>query len=131
MKQFLFAIFAVALVVVPGGLTYAASNMVSDGFSVSTAAGSADTLTNATFYSIVERVMNWLLGFIGVLGVVAFVIAGIMYLTAAGDEGQTEKAKSIMMYAIIGLVVALIGLVVVNAVTGLVGNGDNGSAQNF
>jgi len=125
MKQFLFAIFAVALVVVPGGLTYAATTS-NNGFKVDQTATSASTLANASFYSIVERVMNWLLGFIGVLGVVAFVIAGIMYLTAAGDEGQTEKAKGIMMYAIIGLVIALIGLVVVNAVAGLVGGANNG-----
>jgi len=129
MKQFLFAVFAVALVVLPGGNLFAAAT-ANQGFDVAQAEGSAFTLTNTTFYSIVETTMNWLLGFIGVLGVVAFVISGIMYLTAAGDEGQVEKAKSIMMYAIIGLVVALIGLVVVNAVAGLVGN-TGGNNTNF
>jgi cytochrome bd-type quinol oxidase subunit 2 len=73
--------------------------------------------------------MNWLLGLIGVLAVVAFVISGILYLTAAGDEEQIERAKSTMMFAIIGLVVALVGLVIVNAVGGITGGNNN--AGNF
>ena len=45
--------------------------------------------------------MNWLLALIGIFGVIGFAIAGILYLTAAGDEDRINKAKSAMMYAII------------------------------
>ena len=81
-------------------------------------------LSDVTVHDLILNVMNWLLGLIGVLGVIAFVIAGVMYLTSAGDEEQAAKGKSIMLYAIIGLVIALLGLVIVNAVAGLTGAGN-------
>ena len=36
-----------------------------------------------------------------------------MYITAAGDEGRVDKAKSYLVYAIVGLVVALLGYAIV------------------
>lgn len=76
---------------------------------------------SAPVYTVLVTVMNWLLGIIGVLAVLAFVISGIQYLAAAGDEDMAETAKRNMTYAIIGLAVALAGLIVVNAVAGLLG----------
>lgn len=78
-------------------------------------------LTNTTVFKLISNVLNWMLGIIGVLAVIAFVIAGVMYLTSAGNTEQADKAKNVMLYAIIGLVVALLGLVIVNAVAGLTG----------
>jgi uncharacterized membrane protein len=65
---------------------------------------------------IVATTMNWLLALVGFLGIIGFVIAGILYLTAAGDEDQIGKAKNAMMYSIIGVIVALLGFVVIQAV---------------
>lgn len=121
-KQALFT--AVATVVMAAPLMVGAIStgvQTPEGFQPSDTANAAFTLSDNTVFDLVTNVMNWLLGLIGVLAVIAFVISGILYLTAAGDEGQIEKAKSVMMYAIIGLIVALIGLIVVNAVGGLTG----------
>jgi len=93
------------------------------GFTVPVTEGTAAGLKNATVFDLVSNVMDWLLGLVGVLAVIGFVIAGVMYLTSAGDAEQAEKAKTVMSYSIIGLVVALIGLIVVNAVAGLTGAG--------
>lgn len=75
----------------------------------------------SSIFDIVQNVMNWLLGLIGILGVIGFAIAGVLYLTAAGDEDRIKTAKSAMLYAIIGVVVALIGLVAIRAVRGILG----------
>lgn len=99
-----------------------AQSPTSSGFSVSKTGQQASTLGNTSIFQLISTFMNWLLGLIGVLAVIAFVISGILYLTAAGDEEQIARAKSTMMFAIIGLVIALVGLVVVNAVAGLTGN---------
>ncbi len=72
-------------------------------------------LPDASIYNIVTNIMNWLLGLIGVIGVIGFAISGILYLTAAGDETQIGKAKKAMTYSIIGVIVALVGLVVLNS----------------
>ena len=70
---------------------------------------------------IINTIMQWLLGLIGVIAVIAFVIAGILYLTAAGDEDRMQQAKRAMIYAIIGVIVALVGLVILKAVYAMLG----------
>src|SRR3989338_7654791 len=62
-------------------------------------------LAEDSIYNIISRTMNWLLAILGFIGIIGFVIAGILYLTAAGDEGQIEKAKNAMMYSIIGIII--------------------------
>ena len=62
---------------------------------------------------IILNVMNWLLGILGIVAMLVFVIAGFQYLTAGGDEKNTESAKGNIKYAIIGVAVALIGYVVI------------------
>ena len=76
-------------------------------------------LPATTFTGVISTAILWLLAILGFLAIIAFVIAGILYLTAAGDEGQIEKAKSTMTYAIIGLIVALVGWMIVQAVSEL------------
>ena len=67
-------------------------------------------------YYIVENLMEWALGIFGFIGIIGFVISGIMYLTAAGDEDQITKAKSAMKWSIVGVIVGLGGLVVILAI---------------
>ena len=64
---------------------------------------------------IATSIMQWLLTLVGILAVIAFVIAGILYLTAAGDEDQIGRAKRTMTYAIVGVIVALLGVIILNA----------------
>lgn len=78
-------------------------------------------LGDMSVFDFLQGLMNWFLGIIGALTVIAFVISGIQYLTSAGDEKMAETAKRNMTYAIIGLVIALAGLIIVNAVAGLTG----------
>ncbi|EKE18433.1 MAG: hypothetical protein ACD_9C00338G0004 [uncultured bacterium] len=84
-------------------------------------------LPSGSIIGIVTSAMNWLLMIVGILGVIGFVIAGIIYLTAAGDDGQIERGKKTMVYSIIGVIVALIGVVIIKAVQGLLG----GTSKSF
>ncbi|MFZ2299666.1 MAG: hypothetical protein WAW00_00850 [Candidatus Moraniibacteriota bacterium] len=110
-KQAVYAAFALALIVAPAVV----------GAQWSTGKGNAKVsgLPGDSIYLIIQRIMNWLLGILGFIGIIGFVIAGILYLTAAGDETQIEKAKNAMLYSIIGVIVALIGFVIIQAVEGL------------
>jgi hypothetical protein len=104
-------------------------------YAVATAAMSAPLIVSAQFQAdpggtglptgsitgILKNGMNWLLMLVGILGVIGFVIAGILYLTAAGDEGQIDKAKTAMMYSIVGVIVALLGVVILQAVSAFLG----------
>lgn len=71
---------------------------------------------DASVYDIIRTTMNYLLAILGFLAIIAFVIAGILYLTAAGDEKRMGTAKNAMFYAIMGVIVALVGYVIVSAV---------------
>ena len=73
-------------------------------------------LPRDSIYYIVENLMLWILGIFGFVGVIGFVISGIFYLTAAGDESQMQKAKATMLYSILGVIVGLAGLVIIYAV---------------
>ena len=84
-------------------------------------------LPAGSIVGIITSVMNWLLIIVGILGVIGFVIAGIIYLTAAGDEEQIEKGKKAMIYSIVGVIVALIGVVIIQAVQSMLG----GSSKSF
>ena len=65
---------------------------------------------------IVRNVLNWMLGLVGVIAIIGFVISGFQYITAAGSEKTIEIAKRNMTYAIIGVVVALSGFVIIQAI---------------
>lgn len=65
---------------------------------------------------IITNLLNWLLLVFGFIAIIGFVISGILYLTAAGDEDQQKKAKRAMFYSIIGVVVGLVGLVIIQQV---------------
>mgnify|MGYP001185035137 CR=1 FL=1 len=75
--------------------------------------------SESTLFGIVQNIMYWLLMIVGIVGVIGFAIAGLLYLTAAGDEDRIGKAKNAMLYSIIGVIVALAGLVALNFAQGL------------
>lgn len=82
-------------------------------------------LGGGSIYNIISQTLAWLLGILGFIAVIGFVISGILYLTAAGNESQIEKAKSAMTYSIVGVIVALMGWVIVQAVQAWLGGESN------
>lgn len=72
--------------------------------------------SGTSIQSIIINFVEWLLVIIGAFAIIAFVVAGILYLTSAGDDNRMEKAKDAMIAAIIGVIVALGGYVVIQAV---------------
>ena len=68
---------------------------------------------------LLSNILKWVLSIVGIAGVIAFAVAGLLYLTAGGEEKKIEKAKQVMVFAIVGVVVALLGLVAVSAISGL------------
>ena len=76
---------------------------------------------------ILLNLMEWILGIVGFFAIIGFSISGIMYLTSSGDEERQKKAKSAMLYSIIGVVVALGGYVIWTAVQEML----EGSATDF
>ncbi|MDP3986403.1 MAG: hypothetical protein U1C53_00210 [Candidatus Veblenbacteria bacterium] len=63
--------------------------------------------TNIELISSIARIINILLGFLGVLAVVLVLWGGFKWMTAAGEESKIEEAKKLMGAGVIGLVIIL------------------------
>lgn len=88
-----------------------------------------------TVIELVAQIINWLLGFIGVVVFGLFVYAGFQYATAGGDEGKTQSAVKMMTNAVIGLLILFVAYAASNAVLGFVfqnssGGGATGGTTN-
>ncbi|OJU88128.1 hypothetical protein BGO17_04125 [Candidatus Saccharibacteria bacterium 49-20] len=54
----------------------------------------------------------------GTVAVIVIIIGGIMYATSAGDAGRITKAKNLLTYSIVGLIIVLVAFVVTAFVIG-------------
>lgn len=79
----------------------------------------------ASLNTIIKNIVNILLYAIGVLSVIMLIVGGIRYATSAGNSSQVTAAKNTIMYALIGLVVAILAIAIVNFVIGGVTTGSS------
>jgi hypothetical protein len=82
-----------------------------------------------TVIELVADIINWLLGFIGVVVLGLFIYAGVQYATAGGDEGKTQSAVRMMTNAVIGLLILFIAYAASNAILGFVFQSANQTAN--
>lgn len=62
----------------------------------------------------IETVTNVLLFIIGAIAVIMIIIGGIRYVISNGDSAQIKSAKDTILYAVIGIIVALLAYAIVN-----------------
>jgi hypothetical protein len=63
-----------------------------------------------------EKIINILLFIIGAIAVLMIIIGGIRYVLSAGDQNAVTGAKNTILYAVVGLVVAIMAYAIVNFV---------------
>lgn len=119
-KEYIYGLFALILFAMP----YVS---LADGYNQSgirSEAGTAQAVVPAstnTFEDVLYDISFYVFGFLAALAILVIVIAGIMYITAGGDETRIDNAKKWLLYAIIGLIVSLLAYVIVYAVGQLLG----------
>lgn len=59
---------------------------------------------------------NYAMGIIGILAVIVFMIAGIIWLTSAGNPSKISQAKDLMIGSITGLILLLTSWILLNTV---------------
>ena len=64
--------------------------------------------------SLVLSVINLLLYIVAVVAVVMIIVGVMKYLTSSGDSGKVTSAKNTVVYAVVGLLVAIFSWVIVN-----------------
>ena len=127
MKKTIKQLAAVAVVPVVGvaiGLNSATAGAQVDEINkgIDAIGGSSSTAT-LQVDEIVLAVVNWLLFAVGVISVVMLIVGGIKYATSAGDSNKVTSAKNTIMYAIIGLAVAVLAFAIVGFVTNTLNGG--------
>lgn len=65
---------------------------------------------------VLTNFMKGLLAVVGIIGIIAFAISGIWYLTSAGDDDRMETGKKAMMWSVIGMIIALMGYIIIIAI---------------
>lgn len=64
--------------------------------------------------SVFKTVTNVLLFIIGAVAVIMLIYGGIRYTISGGDQNSVKAAKDTILYAIIGIVVAILAYALVN-----------------
>ena len=65
---------------------------------------------------IFRTITNVLLFLIGAISVIMLIVGGIRYVVSGGDSSAVQNAKNTILYAIVGIVVAILAYAVVNFV---------------
>lgn len=115
-KKHLLALLAVpALVVSVSAAPVFADNLsITDG--VKSAKGEEQPANLFGAGGVFQTITNVLLFIIGAVSVIMLIIGGVRYTVSQGDSAAVTSAKNTILYAIIGLIVAILAYAVVNFV---------------
>ncbi len=64
----------------------------------------------------INKVVDILIFLIGAISVIMIIVGGIRYVVSGGDSNAVTGAKNTILYAIVGLVVAIMAYAIVNFV---------------
>ena len=81
---------------------------------VTKGAGNVETGATRSLPESIQQVTNVLLFLLGAVAVIMLVIGGFKYVVSNGNAEQVKSAKNTIMYAIIGLVVAIVAYAAVD-----------------
>ena len=70
----------------------------------------------ASLPTIIGRVINVILGFLGIILLFYVLLAGFKWMTAGGNAKQTDEAKDMIKNAVIGMVIIVAGFAISNFV---------------
>ncbi len=88
---------------------------------LSAASGLGGIANSVSLSQLIVRVILFVLNIILLLAVVAIIVAGIYLIVSNGDEGQKDKAKKIILYAVLGIILILLSRLIVTFVNNVFG----------
>lgn len=70
-----------------------------------------ELMPSGDIISMIIRIINYILTFLGVIFILMIIYGGFMWMTAAGNEERVKKGKGILQTAIIGLIIIILSRV--------------------
>jgi hypothetical protein len=74
-----------------------------------------------TLGQLITTIIDYFLGILGLIAVCFLIYAGVLMVTAGGNDQEITKAKKIITYAVIGIVIVLLSYTIVQFVTSALG----------
>ena len=70
---------------------------------------------------VFTKITNTILYAVGIISVIMLIYGGLRYVISGGDSKKVTDAKNTIMYAIIGLIIAILSYAIVNFVINAIG----------
>lgn len=112
LPSILSAAFVIAVAAAP--LVGAADTPIGDGAGSARGTGQTADLFGQT--GVFQTITNVLLFILGAISVIMIIIGGLRYVISGGNATAVTAAKNTILYAIVGVVVALLSYAVINFV---------------
>lgn len=77
-------------------------------------------LGHASFTALFEAIIDWIIDIALVLAPLIIVYGGFLHITSAGDPAKSTQGKKVILYAAIGLIVALLAKSLIGILEGIV-----------
>ncbi len=78
--------------------------------------GYVNPLGTTSLNTVINRIIRTVLGFVGALFLAMFVYAGVLYMTAGGDDKKVSAAKTTMVNAVLGILVISLAYSIISIV---------------
>ena len=72
--------------------------------------------------AVITGAINWFIAIAGLASVIFLVYGGVQYITSSGDTGKTQKAKQMILYALIGLGIVALSFSITAFVSNMIRN---------
>ena len=116
MKKALLPILAITMfMLILSPLTMAANNGDISGSSATPPVNIPEFSTGLNIWKLLDKALNWFFNFAVIIAALFIIYSGWLYVTAGGDEEKAKKGLNTLIYALIGVGIALLakGLVYV------------------
>jgi len=94
-------------------LSNLAVSLVGDG-----AGGGAVNIAPLSGQDVLHNGLNIVYFLAGTIAIIVIIVGGITYATAAGNSSSITKAKNMILYSVVGLVVIIAAFAITNFVLG-------------
>ena len=72
-----------------------------------------------TTNTLYNKIIKGALYAVGIVAVIVIIYGGYIYMTAAGNDEQRKRGRTILTWAVVGLIVVILAVVLVNVVVKL------------
>ena len=119
MKKILLIIGAIAAIIAPQMILASSSNLVfadakTQIESAVNEVGGSENKTDVKGF--IGNIIKTMFFAVGVLAVIVIIFAGVTFVMSAGNSQTIQKAKTTIIYAVIGLIVSILSYAIVNFV---------------